>query len=239
MPQLTAATCAVSGSLLITPSAISLLTASRSATQPPVIAAQRVPPSACSTSQSTVICRSPSATRSIPARRLRPISRWISCVRPDCLPARRLAPVPRRGRPRQHAVLGGDPAEPGLAQERRHALLEARGAEHVGVADPDQARPLGMPADAGLDRDGAQRVGGAAGRAHGRLPSSYPRAPLSPAEAGDPAGRPAPAFLLPEIHPPEAPARHAPVPARDPSELTASGRDPKSGPPQPDPRSRP
>ena len=52
-----------------------------------LFAAQRVPPSACSTSQSTVICRSPSATRSIPARRLRPISRWISWVRPDCLPA--------------------------------------------------------------------------------------------------------------------------------------------------------
>src|SRR5512133_2154686 len=39
------------------------------------------------TSQSIVICRSPSAGRSSTARRLRPISRWISMVRPLCLPA--------------------------------------------------------------------------------------------------------------------------------------------------------
>src|SRR5262245_51400541 len=58
-----------------------------SATHPPVIAAVRVPPSAWITSQSMVIWRSPSATRSTTARRLRPISRWISMVRPPCLPA--------------------------------------------------------------------------------------------------------------------------------------------------------
>src|SRR5690348_13203059 len=58
-----------------------------SATQPPVIAAVRVPPSAWITSQSMVICRSPSAGRSTTARRLRPIRRWISMVRPPCLPA--------------------------------------------------------------------------------------------------------------------------------------------------------
>ena len=48
--------------------------------------AVRVPPSACSTSQSTVICTSPSATRSVTARSERAMSRWISWVRPDCLP---------------------------------------------------------------------------------------------------------------------------------------------------------
>ena len=48
--------------------------------------AVRVPPSACSASQSTVICTSPSATRSHTARSDRAISRWISWVRPDCLP---------------------------------------------------------------------------------------------------------------------------------------------------------
>ncbi len=52
-----------------------------------MIAAVRVPPSAWITSQSMVIWRSPSAGRSSTARRLRPISRWISMVRPDCLPA--------------------------------------------------------------------------------------------------------------------------------------------------------
>src|SRR5580692_1304585 len=60
---------------------------SASATQAPVIEAVRVPPSACSTSQSTVIWRSPSASRSTVARKERPISRWISTVRPFCLPA--------------------------------------------------------------------------------------------------------------------------------------------------------
>src|ERR1700746_1996947 len=39
------------------------------------------------TSQSMVIWRSPSAFRSTTERRLRPINRWISTVRPVCLPA--------------------------------------------------------------------------------------------------------------------------------------------------------
>ena len=62
------------------------LTASLNATQAPEIEAQRVPPSACRTSQSIWIVNSPSFLRSTAARRLRPIRRWISCVRPDCLP---------------------------------------------------------------------------------------------------------------------------------------------------------
>ena len=74
-----------------------------SATQAPVMEAVRVPPSAWSTSQSTVICISPSAWRSTTARRLRPIRRWISSVRPPCLPAaasRRIrSPVARGSMP--------------------------------------------------------------------------------------------------------------------------------------------
>ena len=46
----------------------------------------RVPPSAWMTSQSTITCRSPSFFRSTTARKDRPIRRWISWVRPDCLP---------------------------------------------------------------------------------------------------------------------------------------------------------
>ena len=57
-----------------------------SATYAPVMAAVRVPPSAWSTSQSMSTCRSPIATRSVAARNERPMSRWISCVRPVCLP---------------------------------------------------------------------------------------------------------------------------------------------------------
>src|SRR6476661_2005705 len=61
--------------------------ASYSAIHDPVMEAVRVPPSACSTSQSTVIWRSPMRGNSVTARRERPIRRWISWVRPDCLPA--------------------------------------------------------------------------------------------------------------------------------------------------------
>ncbi len=48
-----------------------------------VIAAVRVPPSALSTSASMWIVQGPSALRSTTARRLRPISRWISVARPS------------------------------------------------------------------------------------------------------------------------------------------------------------
>src|SRR5687767_10591881 len=63
------------------------LSASTSATNAPVIDAVRVPPSAWITSQSTQIVRSPSASRRVTDRRDRPISRWISCVRPPTFPA--------------------------------------------------------------------------------------------------------------------------------------------------------
>ena len=46
------------------------------------MAAVRVPPSACNTSQSTAIVFSPSARRSMHARSDRPTSRLISWVRP-------------------------------------------------------------------------------------------------------------------------------------------------------------
>ena len=58
-------------------------TASATAMNAAVIAAVRVPPSALSTSASTWIVHGPSAWRSTTARRLRPISRWISVARPS------------------------------------------------------------------------------------------------------------------------------------------------------------
>ncbi len=60
--------------------------ASASATYAPVMAAVRVPPSACSTSQSITIVFSPSAFVSTTARRARPIRREISWVRPPMRP---------------------------------------------------------------------------------------------------------------------------------------------------------
>ena len=74
------------GMVFSTPNSFICCNASASATQAPVIDAVRVPPSACSTSQSSVTVRSPSAPRSTTARRERPISRWISCVRPESFP---------------------------------------------------------------------------------------------------------------------------------------------------------
>src|SRR5215213_3056132 len=72
--------------------------ASYSATAPPVMEAVRVPPSACSTSQSMVTCHSPMAAMSTQARSERPIRRWISCVRPPTLSrSRRLRVLVARG----------------------------------------------------------------------------------------------------------------------------------------------
>ena len=123
-----------------------------------MIAAVRVPPSACSTSQSMVIWRSPSALRSTTARSERPIRRWISCVRPPCLPLRRLAARALVRGARQHAVFGRHPALAAAAQPARHLLGEARGAEHMRVAEAHQAGALGMLGDAALERDAAQFV---------------------------------------------------------------------------------
>ena len=70
------------------------------AIQAPVIEAQRVPPSAWRTSQSSHSVRSPSASKSQTARSARPISRWISTVRPS-------------GRPRETARCVRSPVEAG------------------------------------------------------------------------------------------------------------------------------
>ncbi len=53
---------------------------------PAVMEAVRVPPSACSTSQSIQIVHSPMAERSVTARSDRPMRRWISWVRPEGRP---------------------------------------------------------------------------------------------------------------------------------------------------------
>ena len=81
-----AAACFWIGSVLMTPSSRMYFSASAMATKPPVMEAVRVPPSAWMTSQSMVSWFSPRAVRSTTERRERPMRRWISCVRPDCLP---------------------------------------------------------------------------------------------------------------------------------------------------------
>src|SRR5665213_923563 len=81
-PTLTAATRRFTGDVAIFFSRASHANASTTATHAPVIDAVRVPPSACNTSQSTLIVNSPNLKSSSIARRLRPMRRWISCVRP-------------------------------------------------------------------------------------------------------------------------------------------------------------
>src|ERR1035438_8649192 len=125
------------------------------------MAAVRVPPSAWSTSQSSTTVRSPSAAVSTTARMERPIRRWISCVLPETRPLAtsrgvRLAvalgsmeysAVTHAGdfarrtfgsSPRQHGILGGNPPLAGVAQERRHAVLHAGGAQHLRISYLDQ-----------------------------------------------------------------------------------------------------
>ncbi len=86
MPTETAAICPVSGHFCCFSGSKCLRSASDSATQAPVIDAVRVPPSAPMTSQSTSTLRSPSFCMSTTERSARPISRWISCVRPPSRP---------------------------------------------------------------------------------------------------------------------------------------------------------
>ena len=176
MPQLTAATCAVSGSLLIVPAFSSPLTASRSATQPPVIDGA---------ARAAVGLQHVAVDGDLPLAERHPVDAGAQAAADQpldllgaarLLAGRGLAAGAGGGRARQHAVFRRHPAEPGLAQERRHRLLDAGGAEHVGVAHADQAGALGVAADAGLDADGAQRVGGAAGGAHAFSPSGSARA---------------------------------------------------------------
>ena len=57
------------------------------------------------------------------------------------LAAGRLALAARVGGARQHAVFGGHPAAAGVLEERRHALLGARGAQHLGVAELTSTAP--------------------------------------------------------------------------------------------------
>src|SRR6266508_3582361 len=86
MPALTAATSSRRGFRGSRPCSSRDRTAAASAMYPAVIDAVLVPPSAWSTSQSIQIVHSPMAFRSVTARRDRPMSRWISCVRPDGRP---------------------------------------------------------------------------------------------------------------------------------------------------------
>ena len=63
---------------------------------------------------------------------------------PALAPARGLAGGPRPGRARQHAVFAGHPAPPLVAQEGGHAILQACRAQHLRVAEANQAGALSV-----------------------------------------------------------------------------------------------
>ena len=138
------------------------------AIQAPVMEAVRVPPSAWITSQSTLIWRSPRAFRSTTARRERPIRRWISWVRPDCLPdaaSRRPRVWVARGSMPYSAVTQPAPLlriQPGTLSSRLAVT------KHLGVAEADQAGALGVTVHARFDGHGPQLIGLAFGGAHKR-----------------------------------------------------------------------
>ena len=113
-----------------------------------------------------VICRSPSFGRSTTARSDRPISRWISWVRPDTLPVEDSRLRAGQGGARQHGVFRRHPAPPLAAQPRRRLVLERGRAQHMGVAEAHEARALGVARHPALEAHLAHFVGGAFGRTH-------------------------------------------------------------------------
>ena len=91
----------------------------------------------------------------------------LDLVRPAAdLALRGLALGALGGRARQHLVGAGDPARALAAEVRRDAVLDRRGAQHLGVAEADHARPLGPLLDPERDLDRPQVRGGAAVRAY-------------------------------------------------------------------------
>ena len=98
------------------------------------------------------------ATRSVTARSDRPMRRWISWVRPDCLPLAASRPDALGRRPRQQRVLGGDPALAAAAHPRRHAVFDRRRAQHLGLAHRHQHRPVGELGEVADERHRPQLV---------------------------------------------------------------------------------
>ena len=125
------------------------------------MAAVRVPPSAWRTSQSRMMVRSPSAFMSTTERRDRPMSRWISWVRPPTLPRSDSRGGAGEGGAGKHAVFGGDPAAAGVAEPAGNASLDRGIAEDAGIAGFDEDGALGGAGRSpGVRRMDRRSVGG-------------------------------------------------------------------------------
>ena len=149
--------------------------------------AQRVPPSASMTSQSRVKVRGPSWPSSTEARSARPMSRWISWVRPLCLPLAASRADAGVGAPGQHPVLGGDPAARRAQQVRRHALLRPSRCRAPRCGRSRPGRALGVPGHASrgdgqrteLEQGRGRRSAWRSGSFSGRRGGGHRRAPVA------------------------------------------------------------
>jgi hypothetical protein len=158
-PTDTAATKSRTGEASMRPCCSSHDTASCAATKAPVMAAVRVPPSACSTSQSSRMCARPG--RQVEHAAQRAADQALDLLRAAALLALgRLAVAARVGGARQHAVLGGHPALAAAALVRRHLLLHRGGAQHARVAEGHQHRAFGMAGVAALSVTGRSASAG-------------------------------------------------------------------------------
>ena len=135
------------------PAATTATSASCRAMKPPQMLAVRVPPSACSTSQSTTTWRSPSAFMS----HARPQAAADQALDLDGAPALlalgRLAVDALGRRTGQHRVLGRHPALARAAHPARHVLVDGGGAQHPGAAERHEARAVGHLGEVAFERD--------------------------------------------------------------------------------------
>src|SRR5256884_9358328 len=116
------------------------------------------------TSQSTVIWRSPSAGRSSTARRLRPIRRWISMVRPDCLPAeasRRVRSEVARGSMPYSAVIqpGPWPLSQGGSRSSSVAVTSTWVSPNFTKQEPSAYLTTPRSSETARSSSGARRLG--------------------------------------------------------------------------------
>ena len=126
--------------------------------------------------------RSPSASKSITPRTARPISRWISTVRPPWRPRAASRSRALAGRGGKQRVLGGHPAAAAAVEPARHVLDDARGAEDARLALRPEHHPVRLVEEGRVGLERAQLRRPAA-----RPPGSRRR----PLELGDgDAGRP-------------------------------------------------
>ena len=122
------------------------------------MAAVRVPPSACSTSQSMAMVFSPSAAE-VDARPQRAADEPADLLGAAAdLALDRFAVRAGVGGGGQHRVLGGEPAQARALAPPRHALGDAGRAHHAGLAELDQHRSGRMGGEAAGDDYRSQLV---------------------------------------------------------------------------------